>query len=110
MKGEKMNEYFDDNMQTFDVLYDDEIWSAGEEQAGQPNCSAEDALILSINRFGRVNLPFMAEISGKTEVELISALEGRMIWKDPSCYDPAEPCKGWVTEMQYAVGNIHRLL
>ena len=29
MKGEKMNEYFDDNMQTFDVLYDDEIWSAG---------------------------------------------------------------------------------
>lgn len=105
-----MNEYFDDNMQTFDVLYDDEIWSAGEEQDGQPNCSAEDALILSINRFGRVNLPFMAEISGKTEVELISALEGRMIWKDPSCYDPAEPCKGWVTEMQYAVGNIHRLL
>lgn len=99
-----------EEIQVFDVLYDDENWTAADEPETERKCSMEDALVLSINRFGRVNFPYMAEVSGNTQEEIAAALEGSLIFRDPACYDPAVPYSGWVTGPQYARGNIYLLL
>lgn len=98
-------------MNVFDIIYDDELIDI--ETA--PNSASEgstpkEAFILSINHFGRVNLDYMSEASGSSKDALIKALEGVLIWKDPSCYDPAFPYDGWITREQYVRGNIYRLL
>ncbi len=56
-----------------------------------------DALPHSLNTHGRVDIPFIAQLSGVTEDEAIKELEGE-IWNDPEA--------GWVTADEYLSGNI----
>jgi len=95
----------------FDVIYDDELSDAPEASAVPGSkLSVNDAFILCLNQFGRVNLDYMSKASGISEAALAEVLEGVLIWKDPRCYDPASPYDGWVTREQYVRGNVYRLL
>ena len=94
------------DMQIIDVLYDDEIWPGETPQKH----SMEDAYVKSINQFGKVNLPFIASLCRSSEEEIISKLEGKLIWLDPMLYDPAAPNENWLIREQYLQGNLYRLL
>ena len=93
-------------MQIIDVLYDDEIWPGETPQKH----SIEDAYVKSINQFGKVNLPFIASLCGSSEEEIISKLEGKLIWRDPVRYDSAVPNENWLIREQYLPGNLYRLI
>jgi N12 class adenine-specific DNA methylase/phospholipid N-methyltransferase len=56
-----------------------------------------DAVPHSLNTFGRVDIPYIANLSGVSEDEAIRELEGE-IWNDPE--------KGWVISDEYLSGNI----
>ena len=100
-----------ENMQIFDVLYDDDIWDSEVPEAPQKNkYSVEDAYIVSINRYGKVNLSYMSLLCGKSEKDIIRRMEGKMIWRDPMRYDTEKPYENWLTREQYVRGNIYRLL
>lgn len=94
----------------FDIIYDDELNDDEFTVSPSGRISPKDALVLSINHYGRVNLDYMSEASGDSKAALIAALEGVLIWKDPRCYDPALPYVGWITREQYVRGNVYRLL
>ena len=96
----------------FDIVYDDELPDSNAEGPGESGgcLSPKDAFILSLNQFGRVSLEYMSGACGRDKDSLIELLEGRLIWKDPRCYDPASPYDGWITREQYVRGNIYRLL
>ena len=104
-----MTMYKTDKNETFDIIYDDELIDV-EISSAIRNITPKEAFVLSINRFGRVNLDFMSEACGLEKEALIDALEGVLIWKDPRCYDPAIPYGGWITREQYVRGNVYRLL
>ena len=95
--------------EVFDILYDDELLET-EIDAQSDIVTPKEAFILSINRFGRVNLKYMSEVCGQGKDTLVNALEGQLIWKDPSRYDPEDPYEGWITREQYVCGNVYRLL
>ena len=75
----------------FDIVYDDELPDSNAEGPGESGgcLSPKDAFILSLNQFGRVSLEYMSGACGRDKDSLIELLEGRMIWKDPRCYDSA---------------------
>lgn len=102
-----MNNY---EVSVFDIIYDDELMDTETTMGIFGSVTPKDAFVLSINHFGRVNLDYMSEIVGCGKDSLIEALEGRLIWKDPRCYDPAFPYDGWITREQYVRGNVYRLL
>ena len=102
-----MNNY---EVSVFDIIYDDELMDTEATTGISGSVTPKDAFVLSINHFGRVNLDYMSEIVVCGKDSLIEALEGRLIWKDPRCYDPAFPYDGWITREQYVRGNVYRLL
>ena len=66
--------------------------------------TASEALAISIGEKARVDLPFMAELTGKEEAELIRDLQG-VIFKIPH----SEPAK-YVTADEYLSGNVRNKL
>ena len=64
--------------------------------------TASEALALSIGEKARVDIPFMAELSGKTEDKVIADLEG-VIFKNPLT-------DGWETSDEYLSGNVREKL
>ncbi|MCL4303123.1 MAG: hypothetical protein KJ077_45985 [Anaerolineae bacterium] len=64
--------------------------------------SPMDALIIALRETGQVALPRMRELTGKTEAELIEALEGKIY------FDPSDQL--WVTADEYLSGNIRQKL
>lgn len=64
--------------------------------------TAQEALAVSIGERARVDLPYMAQLTGKQEAEIISDLSG-MIYKDP-------PTSTWQTADEYLPGNVRRKL
>ena len=69
--------------------------------------TASEALVVSIGERARVDLPFMAGLTGKPETELISDLQGA-IFKDPQAADG--PLEGWQTADEYLSGNVRSKL
>lgn len=64
--------------------------------------TASEALVVSIGERARVDLPFMSQLTGKSESELIQELQG-VIYKDP--------INGkWQTADEYLSGNVRRKL
>lgn len=64
--------------------------------------TASEALVVSIGERARVDLPFMSQLTGKSESELIQKLQG-VIYKDP--------VSGiWQTADEYLSGNVRRKL
>ena len=71
--------------------------------------SADEALIMSINRNGTVDLRFMSEISGLPTTSLISELAGKAIFQDPAVFETEKtwsPDREWLLSPQYLCGNI----
>ncbi len=64
--------------------------------------TAHDALVVSIHDRGKVDLPEMARLLGKSEREVASELKGQ-IW-----FDPTE--KKWVASDEYGSGNVRKKL
>ena len=66
--------------------------------------TASEALAISIGEKARVDLPFMAKLTGKEQAELIRDLQG-VIFKIPQ----SEPAK-YVTADEYLSGNVLSLI
>ena len=66
--------------------------------------TASEALALSIGEKARVDLPYMEQLAGKTQVELVQDLQG-VIFKVPNC----EPVS-YVAADEYLSGNIRNKL
>lgn len=64
--------------------------------------TASEALAVSIGEHAKVDLPFMAQLTSKTEAELIQELRG-VIYKDPVA-------NTWQTADEYLSGNVRRKL
>lgn len=80
--------------------------------------TASEALAVSIAEKARVDMPFMAELSGKTEEELEAELEG-VIFRDIHCPEKKEDIPlahtdleryEFVTADEYLSGNVRRKL
>lgn len=69
--------------------------------------TAAEALVVSIGERARVDLTYMASLTGKPETELINDLQG-VIYKDPQAAD--SPLEGWQTADEYLSGNVRRKL
>ena len=66
--------------------------------------TASEALALSIGEKARVDLPYMEQLTGKTQVELVQDLQG-VIFKVPNC----EPIS-YVAADEYLSGNVRNKL
>ena len=66
--------------------------------------TASEALALSIGEKARVDLPYMEQLTGKTQAELVQDLQG-VIFKVPNC----EPVS-YVTADEYLSGNVRNKL
>jgi N12 class adenine-specific DNA methylase len=64
--------------------------------------TAEEALLLTLDRTGRVDLGTAARLWGRTEEEVQAALEGRIF------LNPATSC--WETDAEYLSGRVRRKL
>lgn len=64
--------------------------------------SAEEALLLALDRAGRVDLPLIARLWGRGEEEVVAELEGRIF------LNPATG--GWETDDEYLSGRVRRKL
>ena len=80
--------------------------------------TASEALAVSIAEKARVDMPFMAELSGKTETELETELAG-VIFRDVNCAERKEEIPvafvdleryNFVTADEYLSGNVRRKL
>ena len=69
--------------------------------------TASEALAVSIGEKACVDIPFMAQLTGKTGEEVISDLRG-VIFKDPKSGD--DPNSGWQTADEYLSGNVRQKL
>ena len=82
---------------------------AGPDRARRRSAgSISDALIFSLADLGRVDIEYMADISGETPDSVISALRGS-IFQAPLKWDE-DPYKGWETAEEYLSGNLMRKL
>ena len=66
--------------------------------------TASEALALSIGEKARVDLPYMEQLTGKTQAELVQDLQG-VIFKVPNC----EPVS-YVAADEYLSGNVRNKL
>ncbi len=64
--------------------------------------SAEEGLLVSLNQRGKVDLPFIGELYGKTKSEIVSEL-GNLIFPNPEA-------KAWETADAYLSGNVRAKL
>ena len=69
--------------------------------------TASEALAVSIGEKARVDIPFMAQLTGKTTEEVTAELRG-VIFKDPTAGD--DPLSGWQTADEYLSGNVRQKL
>ena len=69
-----------------------------------------DALVLSLSRFGYLNIPHMESISGMEREQLMSQLvEQGMVYVDPEEYKASRTIK-YVTSGDYLSGNVRKKL
>ena len=71
---------------------------------GEYTDSAADALMLCLNRYGRVDMKFISSRSGLDTEEAAKALRG-ILFQDPEVWNE-DPDQGWVTSDEYLSGNI----
>ena len=70
---------------------------------------ADEALVMCVNKYGIVDLPYMSLVSGLSVSELICALGGKAIFQDPAWFEDQaqwDPEEGWVLRPRYLSGNI----
>lgn len=118
---ESNNEYafdFDESIEEIDLasLVDEEnsnemMGTIEAENVLHTNLSPKDALINSINTFGRIDISYMSKITGMQPEEITHSLEeDSVIFPNPVRYNE-DPCKAeWILASHYAGGNIYELI
>ncbi len=109
-----------DDVQELELSYDELQYEEakkteieGSEAAETPVtlCTAQEALILSKERFQRIDFEYMAGLTGLTFEQLVQELEGKHIWQSPREYALTEDERdGWQLPEEYFVGNPFVLL
>lgn len=67
--------------------------------------TAVEALNVSVNEFGYVNIPYMLSIYEADRDTLIKELDG-IIFLNPDRYNENNPDAGWETADEYLSGNV----
>ncbi len=70
----------------------------------------EEALQISKNETGRVDLKIMAELTDKTFEQIITELDGKIFRNPEALYDGIKEYEGWETSSEYLSGNVRRKL
>ena len=70
--------------------------------------SAMEALTVSLNEKAHVDIPYMAELTGKDTDTILADLQG-IIFKDPLS-NPEDILTGWQTADEYLSGNVRKKL
>lgn len=71
--------------------------------------TALEALTVSLNEKGKVDLPFMKTLYNSSIEEIIEELKG-YIYLNPERYDEKDIIKGWEIQDQYLSGNVRQKL
>lgn len=71
--------------------------------------TASEALTVSLNERGRVDLPFMLELYDSTSENIIKELKGQ-IFLNPENYKEDNIQSGWETQDEYLSGNVRKKL
>ena len=71
--------------------------------------TANEALVVSLNERGMVDIPFMLELYETTPEVLIKELKGQ-IYLNPMEYDQQDLKRGWETQDEYLSGNVREKL
>ena len=79
-------------------------FATDERAAGLHADSAADALVLSLNDLGRVDIEYISQITGLDYKDVISSLHGA-IYQNPDSWDECF-YKGWETADEYLSGRI----
>ncbi|SCX94561.1 Helicase conserved C-terminal domain-containing protein [Lachnospiraceae bacterium XBB2008] len=85
----------------WDNVFDQEVSDAGVHADSIP-----DALILSLTTLGKVDIEYMASVTGEDCKTVINALKGA-IFQNPDTWDECI-YKGWETADEYLSGNLKR--
>ena len=99
----------DNEIEMFGPIYDLDYDIVENDTVKTNRLSADEALINCINKFGMVNMGYMAQISGLPVEQLVLELRGSAIFQLPEEFiesDTWDICKGWVLRSQYLRGNI----
>lgn len=101
----------------YDVMDCDLIYQGDDDQdieyGNKKEISADEACVLCKNRYGRVNLDFMSEVSGLSKESLILSLRGNAIFQNPEVFTEKTEWnidEGWMFAEQYLYGNIFEKL
>ena len=84
------------------------LWTLDDRTKGVHTESIDNGLILSLCNLGRVDIEYIASITGQEYKTVILSLRGS-IYQDPECWDECF-YKGWKTADDYLSGNLIRKL
>ncbi|MBO5439440.1 MAG: DEAD/DEAH box helicase family protein [Clostridia bacterium] len=84
------------------------IWTLDDRAKGVHSESIDNGLILSLCNLGRVDIEYIASITGQEYKTVILALKGS-IYQDPDLWGECF-YKGWLTSDEYLSGNLIRKL
>jgi hypothetical protein len=84
------------------------LYSLDEEASNTHAESVTDALIYSLNRFARVDIEYISQITGIDLKDVILSLKGA-IYQNPETWDECF-YKGWETADQYLSGSLREKL
>ena len=104
-----MSKKYDDEISLDDIDLDDNEDAYTSDKEG--SCSLEDCLGVCINEIGKVDIRYMAFLSGASEDEVIAFHKGKTIFQDPLGYRLDGDRYGhWMLEAEYMSGNLYELL
>ena len=67
----------------------------------------QEALFVSVDTLGKLDIPYMAKLCGKEPDEVIDALKtDNLIYLNPKKADPEKPYEGWEEASEYLSGNV----
>lgn len=94
------------NVTSMDLPMDwDNIFDSSPKTAGVHAESISDGLILSLSNLGRVDIEYIAAITGEKYKTVIETLKGS-IYQNPKTWNECF-YKGWETAEEYLSGNLH---
>lgn len=101
------------NVVDIGVDFMDEIGADVKAEREAEKLKIDEACIRCKDKFGRVNLEWMADAAGVNEQKIIVALRGSAIFQDPAVFedkDEWDASLGWKFGEQYFCGNISNKL
>ncbi len=67
----------------------------------------QEALFVSVDTLGKLDIPYMAKLCGKEPDEVIDALKAdNLIYLNPKKANPEKPYEGWEEASEYLSGNV----